>query len=123
VADRDRPEQTDLGDQARLEAGLRQVNERIDDISGDADVRGWSPDGLVDYRCECGRAGCQAWVRLTPEEYDRLRTQDDRFAVALEHETEGLEGVVERTDRFVVVDKLDQFEPLVADDPRGASSK
>jgi hypothetical protein len=123
VADRDAPEQPDLTHQAALEAGLREVNERIDELNADGDVLGWSPDGLIDYRCECGRADCQAWVRLTPDEYDRLRTQDDRFAVALDHETEDLEGVVERTDRFLVVDKLDSFEALVADDPRGAPSK
>ena len=112
-----------LAGRAGLEAALREVNERIDELAADTYVLGWSEDGLVDYRCECGRPDCRAWVRLTLEEYDRIRTQDDRFAVARDHETEGLEGVVERTDRFLVVDKLDQFEPAVADDPRGAPSE
>ncbi len=113
---------TGLGHQARVEAGLRQVNERIDELNADPKVRGWSHEGLIDYRCECGRDECEAWIRLTSEEYDRLRTQDDRFALALHHETADLEGVVERSDRFLVVDKLNRFERLVADDPRGAPS-
>ncbi len=102
---------------ARRQTLFREVNERIEELGLGVG------DGRVEFLSECGRDGCEAWIRLTPEEYDRLRTQDDRFALALHHETEGLEGIVERTDRFLVVDKLDQFEPLVADDPRGASSK
>ena len=31
-----------------------------------------------------------------------------------------LEGVVERTERYVIVDKYGVAEALVADDPRGA---
>lgn len=112
-----------LEQRAGLESRIRAVNERIDELESDPRVRGWSDDGLIDYRCECGRPDCESWVRLTADEYDSLRSQDDRFALALDHETEGLEGVVQQTDRFVVVDKLDQFEPLVADDPRGASSE
>jgi hypothetical protein len=123
VADDEATGQGELGRQAALEAGIRAVNERIDELSDDPRVGGWSDDGLIDYRCECGRPDCGMWIRLTPPEYDRLRTQDDRFAVALGHETEGLESVVERTERFVVVDKLDRFERAVADDPRGAPSE
>ena len=56
-------------------------------------------------------------------EYDVVREQDDRFALVPGHETEGLERVVARTDRYVVVDSVDAAEPLVADDPRGRSSE
>jgi hypothetical protein len=38
------------------------------------------------------------------------------------HETEMIEWVVARTDRFLIVDKRPAAEPFVADDPRGAPS-
>jgi hypothetical protein len=73
--------------------------------------------------CECGRAGgCDGRVRMTLAEYDHVRRQDDRFAVAPGHENAAIEAVVERYERYVVVDKERQLEPLVADDPRGAPS-
>jgi hypothetical protein len=51
-----------------------------------------------------------------------VRAQDDRFALAPGHETDGLERVVDENERFVIVDKVDSAEPLVADDPRGRTS-
>ena len=59
---------------------------------------------------------------MTLAEYEIVRSQDDRFALVPGHETDGLEHLVEQTERFVIVDKVDQAEPFVADDPRGRSS-
>ena len=50
---------------------------------------------------------------MTINEYDQVRSQDDRFVVYPGHETETLEWVVARTDRFVIVDKRPAAEPLV----------
>jgi hypothetical protein len=54
--------------------------------------------------------------------YEKVRAQDDRFVVRPGHETIELESAVEWTDDYVIVDKVNAAEPLVADDPRGASS-
>ena len=100
---------------------MREVNERINAIdrgalSGDGDTFG--------FHCECGRGGeCGDRVWMTLAEYEVVRQQDDRFALVPGHETEGLEHVVEQTDRYVVVDKVDAAEPFVADDPRGRPSE
>ena len=59
---------------------------------------------------------------MTLAEYDHVRAQDDRFALVPGHETDGLEHVVGRNERCVVVDKVDEAEPFVADDPRGRPS-
>jgi hypothetical protein len=59
---------------------------------------------------------------MTIEEYEKVRAQDDRFAIYPGHEQEALEWVVARNERFVVVDKRSTAEPLVEDDPRGAPS-
>ena len=64
----------------------------------------------------------EAVVQLTLQEYERVRAQDDRFAVEPGHETGEIEHVIERNDRFLIVDKVDAVERFTADDPRGAPS-
>ena len=110
--------------QARNEGLIRDVNERIERVDRDADARGWAPEGgYFDFHCECGRAGgCGARVRMTIDEYEVVRLQDDRFAVAPGHEDGEIERVVVKNDRFALVDKVHEVEALVADDPRGAPS-
>ena len=77
--------------------------------------------------CECGGDGsdpdCEERVHMTIEEYEEVRAQDDRFAVYPGHETEALEWIARRDERFVLVDKLPEAEPFVEDDPRGAPSR
>lgn len=107
--------------QARNEALAREVNERIHALDQSA-----AGSELVDtfgFHCECGRnGGCPERVWMTLEEYEVVRQQDDRFALVPGHETDELEHVVDRTERYVIVDKVDAAEPFVADDPRGRSS-
>jgi hypothetical protein len=114
--------------QSRNEALLREVNERIAHIDKEAERGTFAPDEtLFEFLCECGasegQAGsCEEHVSMTIDEYEQVRSQDDRFAVAPGHETAAIESVVTRTERFVIVDKRPAVEPFVADDPRGASS-
>jgi hypothetical protein len=106
--------------QARNEALLREVNERINAIDRAAATGNGSTHG---FHCECGRdGGCEERIWMTLDEYDLVRAQDDRFALAPGHETDRIEHVVERSERYVVVDKVDAAEHLVADDPRGRPS-
>ena len=110
--------------QARNEALVREVNERISALDRDAAGSG-AVAGVETFRfhCECGReGGCPEQIWMTLEEYEIVRTQDDRFALAPGHETEALEHVVDGTDRYLIVDKVDEAERFVSDDPRGASS-
>ena len=107
--------------QARNEALIREVNERIDGI--DKKTPGADKDDLFEFVCECGRQGvCDATVELTLAEYEAVRSQDDRFVVRPGHETTILEHVVGRNDRYVLVDKIPDAEPFVENDPRGAPS-
>ena len=110
-----------LARQARNESLFREVNERIAQLGERAQA--WSPDGIVEFLCECGEeGGCGQRVRVPIEVYERIRAQDDRFVVRPGHETPELERAVEWTDDYVVVDKIPEAEPYVADDPRGAPS-
>lgn len=117
-----------LEQQSRNEALLREVNERVAEVDKAAEENNFAPDEtLFEFLCECGasdgEAGtCVEHVLMTINEYEQVRAQDDRFVLHPGHETEMIERVVARTDRFVIVDKKPAAEPFVADDPRGAPS-
>ena len=104
---------------------MREVNERIDALDREAEGSGATPEGTTfGFHCECGRAGgCAEMLWMTLAEYDVVRQQDDRFALAPGHEDDELEDVVARHERFVIVDKVAAAEPQVADDPRGRASR
>jgi hypothetical protein len=114
---------------ARNEALIREVNERIEQVDKAAEEANVAPEEtLFEFLCECGGGdasdvGCEEQVRMTIQEYERVRSQDDRFAVYPGHEQKALEWVVARNKRFVVVDKRPIGEPFVEDDPRGAPSR
>ena len=108
----------------RNEGLFREVNDRIEELSKDVEAQGIAPDGgLIEFHCECGRESCTERVRLTVAEYQRVRSDNDRFAIVPGHETPGVEVVVETGERFLVVDKLPEAEPLVGADgkPRSGS--
>lgn len=99
--------------QARNEALLRSVNERIKALDEEGPY--WAEPGhRFEFECECGKpSGCGERVEMSLEEYDRVRSQRDRFAVVPGHEAPEIERVVERHERFLIVDKVDAVEPLV----------
>ena len=99
---------------ARNEALLREVNERIHEVGQRLQVL--PDDDLLDFRCECGRDDCDAMVSMTVAEYERVRSDNDRFAVIPGHQDATIERVIEGTDRYVVVDKRPDVERLVGAD-------
>jgi hypothetical protein len=115
--------------QSRNEALLREVNERVAEVDKAAEENNLAAEEtMYEFLCECGAGGgdtgaCVECVLMTIDEYEQVRSQDDRFVVYPGHETEMLESVVARTGRFVIVDKRPDAEPFVADDPRGAPSQ
>src|SRR5919202_4750633 len=103
--------------QARNEALHREVNERLAEM--DKQTHSWAGDDeLFDFLCECAAGdGCDTRVRMKLREYEQVRQQDDRFAVAPGHENSEIERVVDANERYVVVDKAAELEPFVEDDP------
>ena len=114
--------------QARNESLIREMNERIEQLDRAAEA-GLEGEHLVfEFLCECGAgergdAGCEEQIEMTVAEYEVVRQQDDRFALLPGHETEELETVLRRTERYVIVDKKPEAESFVEHDPRGAPSK
>jgi hypothetical protein len=99
---------------ARNEAFLREVNERIQEVGERLQVL--PDDELLDFRCECGRPECEGSVPMTSREYDHVRSDADRFAVIPGHENSAIERVVERKERYLIVDKRPEVEPVVGAD-------
>src|ERR687888_2191972 len=102
---------------ARNENLFREVNDRIEELSENVEAQGIAPEGgLIEFHCECGRDDCTERIGMTIAEYERVRADNDRFALLPGHETPEMEVIVESNDRFVVVDKLPKAEPLVGAD-------
>jgi predicted ThiF/HesA family dinucleotide-utilizing enzyme len=97
---------------AMNEATFRKVNEGME-ASQD-------PSGLLTFVCECGRLGCNKLIQLTRAEYEAVRQNPRRFAILDGHEILEAESIVERYDRYLVVEKAGDPEAEIVEhaDPR-----
>ena len=82
---------------ARNESLFREVNERIEDLAGNA--------SFSLFICECMNQSCDDAVSVTLEEYEHVRSGPNRFIVLRGHEIEEVDEVVESCDRYLVVAK------------------
>lgn len=104
---------------ARNETLVRQVNERVKDVSDAFSDVDPSP---IDFMCECGRADCTEPISLTLGEYEQVRSVPTHFFVLPDHVIPEVEAVVREGDRYVVVEKLpDEGQIAVETDPRSRS--
>src|SRR3954454_446055 len=87
---------------ARNDATFRKANEAIEATADELGVE------VVPFICECADESCTKLILLRLEEYEAIRTDTTRFLNAVGHQTAaGPYGrVVERHDRYVVVEKL-----------------
>jgi hypothetical protein len=99
---------------AKNEALLREVNERIHEVGERLQVL--PDDDQLDFRCECGRPDCENYVSMTASEYEHVRSDTDRFVLVPGHEDLEIERVMERAERYVIVDKRPKAEPYVGAD-------
>jgi hypothetical protein len=90
------------------EAAFRKVNEGME--------VGQDPAGLLTFICECGRMGCTRMIELTRAEYEAVRANPRRFALLAGHEMEDVETVVERHERYLVVEKNEDVEAEIVED-------
>lgn len=99
---------------AQNEILFRQVNERLASAYGS----GSAPQEL-DLVCECSDRDCLEVLTIEVAEYEWLRQNPRRFAVLPGHEAPAVEDVVERRDRFVIVEKhVETHDQVEAADPR-----
>lgn len=101
---------------AQNEVIFRTINENI---LGLAEKLG--RDAPYDFICECATSGCFERLRLTVEEYERVRATGTHFLVAAGHEDIEVEQVIDTHEEYVVVEK-DGAAGIWAlqEDPRGS---
>jgi SpoU rRNA methylase family enzyme len=100
------PHPADKSEQRALEIGRRQslfreVNEQIEALAGDFDLL-----DQISIICECASAECHEQIALTETEYEDLRRIPTHFAVLPGHDIADVERIVEKNDRYVVVEKV-----------------
>ena len=97
---------------AMNEATFRKVNEGME--------VGQDPSGLLTFVCECGRLHCTKFIELERAEYEAIRQNPRRFAIVDGHEILEAEEIVERHDRYLVVEKKGDPEAEIVEhtDPR-----
>ena len=80
---------------------FREMNEWTQEAS--------AREGLVrsmdTYICECGDAGCSDPIRLTRSEYEDIRSEPTRFALALNHENPEIDSLITENERFATIEK------------------
>ena len=106
---------------ARNQALFRDVNETVNEVSA-----GWrqSADPDTDWVCECASETCSVRMPLTHFEYEAVRANPTHFAVAPadSHVFLEVERVVERNDRYWVVEKIKEAGRVAEHfDPRSRS--
>jgi hypothetical protein len=105
---------TDEKKRAENEAAFREANEAIRAAERELDP----PLDRVPYICECDDVRCRATIRLTAEEYERIRDDGATFAIARGHHTLG--NIIEEHEDYVVVRKPDGGGDVARSlDPRG----
>ena len=99
---------------ARNESLFRALNERLEDVR-----EGTKHDEATEYFCECAERSCASVVPLSPDEYEHVRAESDRFLVLPGHLIPDVERVLEEHETYCVVEKLG-LGSYVADalDPR-----
>jgi hypothetical protein len=96
------------------EAMFRRINESVE-----ADYSETEYGGLIGFLCECGHPSCEEPIELTRREYESVRENSRRFAVIAEHVIETTEDIVERHQRYAVVEKhRDVSDIAERSDPR-----
>lgn len=63
-------------------------------------------DGPTGFICECGARDCMERIYLTLDEYRTVRLHPKRLAIARGHPLGAREHVVEKHERFAVVEKV-----------------
>ena len=82
------------------EAVFREANEALSSLQG--------PQGearLLDLLCECGNPDCVDKIEMSIEAYEWLRADPARFALVSGHEQPDVETIIQRHQRYDVVEK------------------
>lgn len=99
--------------EATNETIFREMNEWTEEGNDTRLGLGYRTDT---YLCECSDRRCSEPIRLTRVEYESVRTEPVRFAIALNHENPEIDRVVAENERFATVDKFHGVPARIARD-------
>lgn len=106
---------------AKNQSLFREINERIEELNVGFSVVVPDPGEWV---CECANDSCIELIPMTLEEYEAVRAKPNRFFVKPDdgHLWPDVERIVQRTDRYWIVEKYGLGAVVAADaDPRSRS--
>lgn len=92
-----------LADEATNETIFRAINEWAEQST---DERIGISRGMDTYLCECSDRTCTQPIFLTRSEYEDVRANATRFAIAQNHENPELDRVIFEGHRFTTVEKF-----------------
>jgi hypothetical protein len=102
---------------AKNQSLFREVNERVKDVNDQF----YAYTAVGDWICECADDTCTERIEMTLREYEHIRSAGTRFFVAPadEHVLADVEAVVERNNRYWIVEKT-ELSAVIAknEDPR-----
>ena len=81
----------------------------------------WLSGGVPEaaFRCECWRIDCTVRIPLSKSEWDEVRSEPERFAVAPGHTADniqpGVETVVQKYEHFWIVEKRGEAGEIAAE--------
>ena len=98
---------------ARNDSAFREANDVIGTAAADRGFHG----SALPLLCECSEPRCTEIIRLTPEQYAHVRSNDRWFAHAVGHEAavDGAVKLLERHDGYIVVEKIGVAGAIAAD--------
>jgi hypothetical protein len=82
------------------QTSFRDVNERILRLSASA------PWNEIEFECECPDIRCTTLISMTRQEYRSAHPGQRYFVLLPDHEVDVTERTVERTERYLVIEKL-----------------
>jgi hypothetical protein len=90
---------------AQNQSLFREVNERLKEVGERVESNSYAEDAI----CECADEECSERISLSVEEYEQVRAHSTWSVVLAsdEHVFPDVERVVDKQDRYWVVEKLD----------------
>lgn len=89
--------------EAQNEATFRDMNEWTLEEN---DARSGPAPETDLYLCECSDRRCTDPIRLTRAEYEAIRAEPIRFAIAVNHENPEIDRVLQENARYATVEKI-----------------
>lgn len=60
---------------------------------------------VLHFYCECSDLSCKERILISVHQYDQIHRQRDQFIIKIGHEVPKVESVVEKTKKFLIVEK------------------